>query len=499
MAYDCIIIGAGAGGLTSALKLAASGKKVLVLERQPVPGGVATSFKRKGFVFESSLHYVDALAPGEEVREFLDEYGVSEKIDYIEMREFGRVIYPGHDYVVKNDLDSLKAWLKDNFPQEAAGLDEFFRQIHKFYGQFDHFMDSKIPLWLKLFLSPVCYPQIIKTSCFTLEQFITKKIKDKKARAIIGSIWGFIGLPPSQVSAFYFLIVLRGCWGAKTAYVKGGFSKLFSAMVERIREYGSEVRFNTAVTEIITEKGRRVKAVRTESREELSAKVIISNANCLDTLAKLIDHDALKIEYAKKLSSLQKSLSAMTVYLGLDVPASAIGMRYPLLAVNTGYDHDEAFRCCLSGDLGRCNLAAIDHSQLDPGLAPAGKSTICVMTLTNYADWQDLAAEEYAKKKKEAAGAIVAHLEKYLPGLSGHIEVLEAGTPKTMARYALLPEGAVYGFAETVAQSSINRLPQKTKIKGLFLTGAWTSPGCGVHGCFVSGIEAADLALKSLR
>ena len=118
MVYDCIIIGAGMGGLISALKLAASGKKVLVLERQPVPGGVATSFKRKGFVFESSLHFVDALAPDEEIRKFLDEQGVSKKIDFIELKEFGRVIYPEYDFVVKNDFDSLKLLLKDNFPNE---------------------------------------------------------------------------------------------------------------------------------------------------------------------------------------------------------------------------------------------------------------------------------------------------------------------------------------------------------------------------------------------
>jgi prolycopene isomerase len=360
-------------------------------------------------------------------------------------------------------------------------------------------MDSKIPLWLKLLISPVCFPSIIKTSCLTLEQFITKKIKDKKARAIIGTIWGFIGQAPSEVSAFYYLIVMKGCWGAKTAYIKGGFSKLFNAMVERIRELGSEVRFNTTVTEIITEKGRFVKAVRTEKGEEFRAKAVISNANAIDTLTKLIDSEAQKIEYAKKLSPMQKSLSAVTVYLGLDVPASVIGMRYPLLSVNTSYDHDEAFQLCFSGDYGRCNLAVIDHSQLDQSLAPQGKSTLCVMTLAKYAPWQDLRDEEYARKKKETAEAIVKHLEKYLPGISGHIEFLDAGTPKTMERYALLPEGAVYGLAETVAQSSLNRLPQKTKIKGLFLAGAWTAPGCGVHGCFVSGNEAADLAIRYLR
>ena len=497
--YDCIIIGAGMAGLTSALKLAVSGKKVIVLEQQPVPGGVATSFKRKGFVFESTLHFVDALAAKEDLRGFLDEYGVSEKINFIELKEFGRVIYPEHDFLVKNDFDSLKAWLKNNFPAEESGIEEFFGDINNFYRHFDGFANSKIPFWLKMFLLPFLYPLVIKASCVTLEQFMTKRIKDKRLRSILGSLWGFIGLPPCEVSAFYFLIVMRGCWGAKTVYVKGGFGSLFNAMVDRIRECGSEVRFNTTVREIVTDGGKRVKAVRTDKDEELRAKAVISNANAIDTLTRIIDSEALKEAYAKKLSGMEKSISAVIVYLGLDVPSAVVGMNYPLMAINATYDHDASFKNCLNGDYARCGFAVVSHSQLDPGLAPEGKSTICAMTLDSYANWDKLTAEEYQKKKKEVAGVIIANLENYLPGLSGHIEVLEVGTPRTIERYTSLPEGAIYGFAQNVAQASINRLSQNTAISGLFLAGAWTRPGCGVHACLVSGQDAADLVLRYLR
>ncbi len=499
MEYDAIIIGAGAGGLVAALKLSCAGKKILVLERQSVPGGVATSFRRQGFVFESALHFVDALAPGEEIREFLDAYGVSEKVNFIEIKEFGRLIYPRHNFVVKNDFASLRALLKDNFPAEESGREEFFRDIDKFYRHFDGFANSKIPFWLKVFISPIFYPSVIRASCLTLEQFMTQKIKDKCLRAVLSTLWGFIGLPPAQVSAFYFLIVLRGYWGAKTAYIKGGFSSLFNALVERIRECGSEVRFDTTVTEILTTDGRCVKGVRTDKGEEFMAKAVVSNASCLDTLTRLIDSVGFRETYAQKLSSLEKSISAVTLYLGLDVPSRALGMDYPFLSINTSYDHDANFRNCLSGDYGRANLTVVSHTQLDPGLAPQGKSTLCVTMLDSYANWKGLTDEEYRKKKRKVSAAILAHLESYLPGISGHIEVLEVGTPRTIERFASLPEGAIYGLAQTVAQASLNRLNQKTKIKGLFLAGAWTRPGCGVHGCLVSGKDAAELVLKYLR
>jgi len=487
------------GGLTCVLKLAAAGKKVLALERQPVPGGLTISFKRNGFTFESVLHYVDGLAPGGEIREFLDEHGVSNKVDFIEAKEFGRVIYPEHDFVVSNDSDSLKTWLKSNFPQDKEGIERFFHDTDKFYQQLDRFVESRIPDWLKLLLSPLIYPSIIKTSCLTLEQFINKKIKDKRARSIIGTIWGFVGSAPSEISAFYFLIVFRGYWMESTAFIKGGSSSLFKAMVERIRELGSEVRFNSVVKEIITGRNKQVRAVRTAAGEEFTAQVVISNANAIDTLTQMIDCVPLKKEYTQKLFCMQKSLSGTQLYLGLDISAAELGMRHALMCINTTYSHDENFRYCLSSDYRRCGILVTNHSQLDPGLAPSGKSTFSAMALDNYANWDKLTAQDYKKKKEEFADIMLGRLEKYLPGISGHIEVLEVATPKTMERFGLLPEGAIYGFSQSVGQSSINRLAQETKIKGLFLTGAWTQPGAGIHGCLVSGNDAADAALKFLK
>jgi prolycopene isomerase len=86
-----------------------------------------------------------------------------------------------------------------------------------------------------------------------------------------------------------------------------------------------------------------------------------------------------------------------------------------------------------------------------------------------------------------------------LPGLRQYIEVVEIATPRTMERFALSPEGAIYGFSQSVSQSGFNRLGQQTKINGLFLAGAWTRPGAGAQACFFSGLDAADLVLEFLK
>lgn len=495
MKYDCIIIGAGAGGLAAALKLSQNGKRVLVIEKQPIPGGFATTFTRRGFRFESSVHCVDAVGKDGDIRNFLEEHGIDKKVDFIELKEFARMIYPEHDFVADFKVGHFIEYLKNNFPDETHNIDRLFHRIEKFNDQFDRYGKSKLPSWLTFLLSPLLYPEIIKASIPTASQFIAKYTKNKKIECIVSDIWRFIGLPPERLSAFYFLILFRGYFCNSTSYIKGGFQGLFNAIVCQIKENGSEVMFNVAVQKIVTYKNS-AKSVITDKKEEFTAPVIISNANAIDTLTLFLDNDKVKKAYNKKLASLEKSVSAFQVYLGLKVPAKNLGMNHARFSLNFCYSHVENFDYSLKGNYDRCLLEITDHAQIDPSLVPEGKGSLLIMTYDDYANWKDLNEEEYKLHKQRVTQKLIERAQNYLPGLRDQIEIIEAATPLTFARYGSSPEGAIYGFAQTAEQAGINRLKQKTLIRGLFLTGAWTFPGGGVHGCFVSGIEAAKLALK---
>ncbi len=498
MDYDAIIIGAGFGGLTAAYRLSEEGKKILLLERQLVPGGFATVFKRKGFTFESSVHCVDGLGQGGDIRNFLETYGLDKKIELIPLDNFARVIYPQHDFVLDFEPEHFVEYLKEQFPQDQKGIIRLFSIIDKFYAEFNHYAYSKIPEWLKIVLVPFIYPHILKFSKITVQDFLGKYIKDEKCITMITDIWRFAGLPPGKLSLFYFLLIFKGYYYERTAYIKGGFTKLFEAMVNKIKENGAEVRFNTGVEKIISRNGR-VKSVVTQSGEEFHAKVVISNANAIDTLTNLIDDEKLRVEYGAQLKPLEKSISAVQVYLGLSCPAKKLGMTHHIFSVNTAYNQNDHFEQSLRGDYDNCSLELVDHSQIDPGLAPEGKGTLLIMTLDSFSNWDNLSDEEYKAKKDKLAKKFISRAEKYLPGLAKYVEVVEVATPRTIERYGASPEGAIYGFAQTVEQSGLNRLAQKTKMKGLFLAGGWTWPGAGLHPCFVSGFTTADLALKLLK
>lgn len=499
MEYDAIIIGAGAAGLTAAVKLSSLGKKILLLEKQPVPGGFATTFNRKGFIFESAWHCVDGLQEGGELRNFLEEYGIIQKINFIELKDFSRIIYPEHDFTAGFNRDSFVKYLKKSFPQESRGIERLFGAFDRFYRQLDRYSYSKIPVSLKIALAPILYPEIIRASFITAEQFIGKFITDAKLKGILTDIWSFIGLAPGRLSAFYYLIVFRGYYYLPTSYVKGSSRELFKAMAEKIRENGSEIKFNTPAVRIITDDGKAVKAVVTDKEEIFKAKVVISNANPIDTLENLIDSPVTRGRYHKNLAGLEKSISACQVYLGLKKPAKDLGMDHFMFSVNTSYSHEEDLESCLSADYDNCSFSLVDHAQVEPALVPDGKGSLIIMAIDSYTNWEKLSPQEYKLKKQVVAKRLIQRAEKYLPGLAEAIEAMEIATPKTMERYGSAPGGAIYGFAQTPEQSTFRRFPLKTEVRGLFLTGAWTQPGAGVHACFISGMDAAKSALNSLR
>ena len=74
--YDVIVIGGALAGMSCAMKLAAEGRDVLVLERHNLPGGIATSFVRGGVEMEATLHEMMSIGPENSplpMRRYLDE------------------------------------------------------------------------------------------------------------------------------------------------------------------------------------------------------------------------------------------------------------------------------------------------------------------------------------------------------------------------------------------------------------------------------------------
>lgn len=204
----------------------------------------------------------------------------------------------------------------------------------------------------------------------------------------------------------------------------------------------------------------------------------------------LENHDAARREL-EAVSSLETGTSLTQLYLGLSCEPHELGITEEDLILRNEPDSETDYEVMMSGQYTKGNWMLTNYNAMDPKLNEPGKGVIAITFLDRLENWP-AARPEYKAKKEAVTQQILGCLEQLYPGFSSKVMVAELGTPRTMQRYTANPDGAVYGYAQTVRQSGIKRLKHKSAVKRLSLVGAWTQPGGGFQGVMESGIMEAD-------
>jgi len=490
--YDIIVIGAGLGGLTAGSRLARNGKKVLLIEQHNIPGGCATTFKRKNYRVEVGLHEMDGLDEIDAKTGIFEDLDIFKNIDLIRLPEFYRFINPNVDFVMPDDANKAISKLIERFPEEEKGIRNYFKQMRGIRKEITKLPRSKFVQFLLLPVYPLLFPSVVKNAKKTIGQFLDENIGNEDLKLLLTANIGYYHDDPYSMSMVYFSIA-QDSYYAGGWYIKGGSQKLSDYLASCITDNGGKVVYKHLVEKVLVENNKAVGVVyhkksRNESeRISVRAKHIIAN-NAVPTLSKMLPKEqSLKLN--KKIKDLQHSCSIITLYLGFSKTPKSLGNKY----YSTFIANDEVKNLAdLAHDLkhsefDKRSLVFVDYSQIDAGLTTAGRS-FGVLATTDYGkDWENLSKEEYKQKKEKVSQVMMNRLEKLVPGIRQHIEYYEMGTAKTVERYTLNPGGAVYGFAQTPKQAGDNRFGQKLPIKNLHIASAWGFPGGGFTGAIISG------------
>jgi len=502
---DVVVIGAGLGGLAAAGYLAKEGYSVVVLEHHAVPGGYAHEFKRRGFRFEVALHALDGAGPGGWLHPMFKDLGVLDRVELTRLDPFYTARFPDYEITVPADLPSYLERLKQDFPDEADGVDDLFAAIPRVAFDMGRYTKDRSN---GVRATPVemmeRYPDMAMAFSQDWQTFIDRFVTDVRLQPVISALWGYLGLPPSKVSAGLFALVLYSYQKSGAWYPKGGSQAISRAIVEGIEAHGGEVRFRNRVTEIEVEDGRAV-AVETDRGLRVEAGVVVSNASPSATV-EMTGRDHLDDQFLAGVDKDVAAMSNLIVYLGLDRDLVAEGWDHHEFFLSDGYDTDADYAAMVEGDFSKTGMVIANYTDADPGCAPEGKSVLVMLSLAPWGyenvwgtggDVTDYSKNaEYLRIKEEAADQLIDRAEKLIPGLRDSILVKEIGTPLTNMRYGLSPGGSIYGREQTV-ENMLDRRSPKSPIPNLLFAGAWVGGG-GMSAALGSGRTAAAIAGKIL-
>jgi all-trans-retinol 13,14-reductase len=493
--YPTVVIGAGLGGLVCAAYLAREGIPVTVVERHTIPGGYATSFERAGgkFTFDVSLHGTSIHNNG--AARILKDIGVLDKIALAELPEVYRLKTPKLDISVpQRDVEAYIRLLTQHFPDEAEGIRGFVREMLGIAQEVDTLHRKKGKFFKPIF--PLQYRKMWNVRNKTLADLMNAYVKDPELQAVLAALWGYYGLPPSKLSGFYYANATGNYLENGSYYIRHRSQDLSYTIAEIIEHSGGTILYETEVQETLITNGA-VAGVKLSGGTSLPARAVVSNASALTTFNEMLPRDAVSVDYIRKLNRYRPSISSFIVWLGLNRDIRGHVKAFST-HVSSGLDPDAEYAAKLQGgiEIGSFGVAVYDN--IYEGYSSPGTSTVQLMFLCGYEPWRRFEAnyksgrkEEYNKEKARWRDILIRRAEKeVIPGLSEMIEVKEAATPLTNWRYTGNTDGAIYGFEQSMDNAYMNRIQNRTPVKGLYLASAWGNPGGGYVGVFRGGENA---------
>ena len=465
--YDAIIIGAGIAGLVCAAFLAKCGKKVLLVEQHFIPGGYCTSFKRKGFTFDAAVHHVGGCGKWSVVGRCFKTLGI--EMDFYPLDPMDHLIFPNFSIEIPADLDEYITRLQERYPSEKDNIKDFFQDFIKLYRATFNNEKSQI---------------IDKYKDQTYGEMLNAFFKNDEIKMILAGQWGYIGLPPTQASAIAMCQMMINYLKDGAFFPAGGTQEFANAIFKKFIDFGGHVMLSSKVEKILLN-DNSVRGIKLQNDKEISTGLVVSNIDARQTFFDLLE-GKMDSSFLKKVEEMRESCSFFLLYLG-------VGGDIDLSNLKRGFYHTATDVNTIDKEW----LYISVPTKICPTLAPSSKQIISVVVYLDKAMYKNVT--DWKSFKERMTLQTINRLESYVPDLKKYIEVKESATPKTLERYTSNTNGAAYGWEVTVDQMWENRLPQKTPIENLYLTGHWTRPGPGVCAVVASGWSVANLIMENWR
>ncbi|MGI9177551.1 MAG: phytoene desaturase family protein [Pirellulales bacterium] len=316
MSRTVTIIGAGPGGLATAMLLAQAGVRVRVLERMPVPGGrTSTISTPEGFKFDLGPTFF--LYP-----RVLDEIfatcgrDLRDEVEMVQLDPQYRLIFgAGGELLATPDVARMEAEVSRLSPADSGSFTRFMESNREKFERFAPFLEQPFQSWRDLATPDLLKLMPMLKPWRSLDCELGTFLSDERIRLAFTFQSKYLGMSPfkcpSLFSILSFLEYEHGVF-----HPIGGCGAVSAAMARIATEMGVDIRYEEQV-ESLEFAGKRITAVKT-SRGRYESDATVVNADFARTMTRLVPDRIRRNWNDRKIASRRFSCSTFMLYLGIE-------------------------------------------------------------------------------------------------------------------------------------------------------------------------------------
>ncbi len=449
--YDAIVIGAGMSGLAAAIRLAQFDKRVVLLERHSLWGGLNSFYKRQGRRLDTGLHaltnYVPRGTPHAPLTKILRQLRLAWDDLALAPQSHSEIVFRSARLSFSNDPALLEGEIARTFPAERAGYARLVAELRAAdpFDPLAPFASTRArlaeylrePLLREMLLLPVCW--------------YGSALED-------------------DVDWNDFVILFRALFLEGFAMPEGGIQRLLALLVARCRELGVELRMNTGVRRLVHEHGR-VRGVELDDGTPLEGEQVFSCAGWVETCA---------LAGAPRPES---ERGWVTLFESLAVTRRPHRERGHTATISFVSEDDRLHWRRPEELVGGANAVLCCSDNYQRAEAPT-EGLLRATLLANHDRWCALDEPGYRAAKERCTALVDELCARHVPDPRAELVWRDAFTPRTIRHYTSHAGGAVYG-------SPVKHRDGTSGIDGLILIGS-DQGLMGVTGALLSGITMAN-------
>ncbi|MDZ4838939.1 MAG: phytoene desaturase family protein [Bacteroidota bacterium] len=489
MSKKALIIGAGLGGLCTALRLCQYGYDVEIVEKHHQAGGRLNQFKKDGFTFDVGPSF---FSMSYEFKEFFETCGIPisklplTPLDPVYSVHFAK---DSKRYDIHRDLDKLAAEFKAIEPEFLENVKKYLKNAGKIFHDTEHKIIKKnFPTLASYALSMATVPWHHAPLMFrSMWTELGKYFKSEDVKVIFSLVAFFLGSTPFNTPAVYSLLnytelIHDGYW-----QVEGGMYKITELIVDELKKHGVKFTYNTEIIGFEA-KGNNVKNFTSSDGKKWSADVMVCNADAASFRGMVME----KPKYnTQKLNKMKWTLAPFTIYLGVQGKIPQLNHHNYFLGDNFKDYASDIFTTSISPD--KPYYYVNMPSKSDPTCALAGCENIFILCPVPdkrfKPDWSD---------SEQLSLNIINDLGQRIGiDLQANILTKTVWTPDEWEQKFNLYQGSGLGLAHGLDQIGALRPANKDeKYNNLYYVGASTTPGTGLPIVVISSNLVTQRIIK---